>query len=94
MLLGKTTGNLGTTSVGATLSTGNTGTWTGANDLGLAWDATGGIIQLNAGTVATDATARTPASTFHVGSTSGSSAFFNGYITRLTGYNTKLAFPQ
>jgi hypothetical protein len=93
-LLGKTAGNLGTTSVGATLSTGNTGTWTGANDLGLAWNASGGAIQLNAGTIATDTTARTPAATFHLGSTSGSSAFFNGYFTRLTVYSTKQASPQ
>lgn len=94
ILLGKTSGNLGTTAVGATLSTGNTGTWTGANDLGLAWNASGGAIQLNGGSIATDATARTPSATFHVGSTSGSSAFFDGYITRLTAYTSKLASPQ
>lgn len=94
VLLGKTSGNLGTTAVGAALSTGNTGTWTGSNDLGLAWNASGGAIQLNAGTIVTDATARTPASTFHLGSTSGSSAFFNGYFSRLTAYATKQASPQ
>jgi hypothetical protein len=94
VLLGKTAGNLGTTAVGATLSAGNTGTWTAVNDLGLAWDGTGGIIQLNAGTVATDATARTPSAPFHLGSTNGSSAFFNGYITRLIGLNAKVASPQ
>lgn len=94
VLLGKTAGNVGTTAVGAALSTGNTGPWTGANDLGFAWDATGGALQLNGGTIATDATARTPAATFHIGSTGGSSAFFDGYFTRLTGYNTKQASPQ
>jgi hypothetical protein len=94
VLLGKTSGNVGTTAVGATLSTGNTGTWTGANDLGLAWNASGGAIQLNGGAIATDTTARTPTATFHLGSTSGSSAFFNGYITRLTAYATKQASPQ
>lgn len=94
VLLGKTSGNLGTTAVGATLSTGNTGTWTGANDLGLAWDATGGAIQLNAGTIVTDIIPRVPLPTFHLGSTSGSSAFFNGYFTRLTSYTTKQASPQ
>jgi hypothetical protein len=94
VLLAKTSGNVGTTAVGATLSTANTGTWTGTNDLGLAWDGTGGAIQLNGGTIATDATARTPAATFHLGSTSGSSAFFNGYFTRLTAYMTKQASPQ
>lgn len=94
VLLGKTAANLGTTAVGAALSTGNTGTWTGANDLGLAWNASGGAIQLNGGTIVTDATARTPSATFHLGSTSGSSAFFNGYFTRLTAYTTKQASPQ
>lgn len=94
ILLGKTSGNVGTTAVGATLSTANTGTWTGTNDLGLAWNGTGGAIQLNGGTIATDATARTPAATFHVGSTSGSSAFFNGYFARMTAYVTKQASPQ
>lgn len=94
VFLGKTAGNIGTTAIGATLSTANTGTWTGANDLGLAWDASGGAIQLNGGTIVTDAIARTPSATFHLGSTSGSSAFLNGYITQLSAYNTKQASPQ
>lgn len=94
VLLGKTSGNAGTTAVGATLSTGNTGTWTGANDLGLAFDGSGGRIQLNGGTVATDTTARTPAGTFHLGSTSGSSAFLSGNIASLSVYPTKLTSPQ
>lgn len=54
----------------------NTGTWTGVNDLGLSWNASGGIIQLNGGTVATDSTARTPSATFHLGASNGSSFFF------------------
>ena len=94
VLLGKTSGNAGTTAVGATLSTGNTATWTGANDLGLAWNAAGGAIQLNGGTIATDTQARTPSGTFHVGSTSGSSAFQNGYTTRLAGFSSKVTSPQ
>lgn len=94
ILTGKTLGNAGTTSVGAALSTANTGTWTGSNDLGLAWDASGGAIQLNGGSVATDSTARTPSATFHIGSTGGSSAFFDGYLTRLRAYTSKLASPQ
>jgi hypothetical protein len=57
----------------------------------LAWDASGGQIQLAYGTVATDAQARIPASTFHIGSTSGSSAFWNGYIQSIAVYPTKLA---
>lgn len=94
VLIGKTLGNVGTTAVGATLSTANTGTWTGSNDLGLAWNVAGGALQLNGGTLATDATARTPSATFHVGSTGGSSAFFNGYFSRLTAYAIKQASPQ
>ncbi len=94
IFLGKTTTNTLTTAVGASLSTATTGTWTGANDSGLAWDGTGGTLQLNAGTKATDAQARTPATTFHLGSTSGSSAVFQGSITRLRAYNDKEATPQ
>ncbi len=94
VFLGKTTTQTGTTAVGATLSTATTGTWTGTNDLGLAWDAAGGVIQLNSGTQATDATARTPATTFHLGATSGATAPFNGYITRLRAYDDKETTPQ
>lgn len=93
VLLGKNASNNGTTAVGATLNSSNTGTWTGANDLGLAWDGTGGVIDLN-GTTATDATARTPVAPFHVGSTSGSASFWNGNITRLTAFSSKLGAPQ
>jgi hypothetical protein len=90
VLLGKTAGSLGTTSDGAASSTTNTGT-SGVNSL-VSWDGAGGSIQLDAAVVTLDSTARTPAPTFHLGTTSGSSAFFNGYITRLTGYNSKVAF--
>lgn len=83
VLLGKTAGNLGTTALGAALSTGNTGTWTGANDLKLSWSPSAGSIQLNGGTVVTDAQARIPSATSHLGSTSGTSAFLNGNLTRI-----------
>ncbi len=94
IFLGKTSTNTLTTAVGASLSTATTATWTNATDAGLAWDASGGTLQLQAGTKATDAQARTPATTFHLGSTSGSSAFFFGNITRLRAYNDKEATPQ
>jgi hypothetical protein len=93
VVLGKTAGNLATTGLGATLSTANTATWTAINDAGLAWDAAGGIAQLNGGTVATDAVARTPAGPFRIGSTGGTAAFWNGNITRLSAFSSKLATP-
>lgn len=93
VLMGKNAGNNCLTAVGATLTSSNTATWTGANDCGLAWDGTGGNINLN-GTSTTDAQARTPAAAFHVGSTSGSSAFWNGNITRLIAFVSKVTVPQ
>lgn len=91
VLLGKTSGNALTTALGATLSTGNTGMWTSATKGHLGFDPAGGVINLNNGTSATDATARTPAATFHVGSTSGSSAFLDGNLTRLTVFGSKVS---
>lgn len=93
-LLGKTGGNVCSTALGAVLSTANTGTWTGVNDCGLAWDATGGKVDLNNGTAVTDTTARTPSATTFIGSASGTSTFWNGYITNLTVYPSKLSSPQ
>jgi hypothetical protein len=92
-LMAKNAGNNCLTNVGATLTSSNTATWSGAVDCGLAWDGTGGILDLNATTV-TDSTARAPVGTFSIGSTAGSSNFFNGNITRLTGYPTKQSSPQ
>lgn len=93
-LLGKTAGNVCTTALGAALSTANTGTWTGSNDCGLAWNASGGVVQLNGGSTASDAQARTPSATGFIGSTSGTSNFLGGNIAILSVYNTKLASPQ
>jgi hypothetical protein len=78
------------------LQTPNTTAWAGTaqNDLGLAINLSGGVIQLNGGSLATDASGRAPSTPFKLGSTSGTSNFFNGYISRLTLYNTKLASPQ
>lgn len=92
VLLGKNVANASNTAVGAALQSINTGTWTGSNILGLAWNASGGTIQLNGGPVRADTTARTPATTLHVGSVSGTSAFWNGYISRLTAYASKIPF--
>lgn len=95
-LLQKNTPNPGAcrTLVGATLATGNTVASGATIDCGLAWDASGGRIQLNAGTVATDATARTPAGTFFLGSTSGSTNLLGSNITHLRVYKVKLSSPQ
>jgi hypothetical protein len=89
ILLGKTAGNAATTNITAGLTTGNTATWTGALKSAIAWDGTGRSLVLNNGTVATDATAMTPGTTLHVGSTSGSSAFLNGYVSKLGAWNSR-----
>lgn len=87
--LGFTSGNAATTQVTSTTSTANTATRTARTKLAVAWNAGGRAICLNGGTVATDAVAVTPSATEWVGSTSGTSNFLNGYIERLTLYNTK-----
>lgn len=91
VMLGETAGNNLTTAITAGLTTVNTGTWTGIVGSGLAWNASGRTLILNNGTAATDAQATTPATTFHLGSTSGSSAFFSGYIRRVAIFNNALS---
>jgi hypothetical protein len=95
-LLEKLSTNSARTLVTAQLQTPNTTAWAGTaqNDLGLAINLSGGAIQLNGGTIATDTNGRAPSAPFKLGSTSGTSNFFNRYISRLTLYNTKLASPQ
>lgn len=93
ILLGKTAADLATTAVGATLSTTAKGAFGTQNNIGLAWDGSGGVLRMN-GVQVTDAQARTPATTFHLGSTSGSSAFYNGNILELAFYSTKQATPS
>lgn len=90
VLLGKTANGVATTSVGATLSTKNVGPWLASNKTSLSWNGSGGILQLSGGPAVTDATSRTPAGPFAIGSTSGSSAFLNGNIARIRLYNTKI----
>jgi hypothetical protein len=94
--LEKVSTNVARTLLTSQLPTPNTTTWSGTaqNDLGLAINLSGGVIQLNGGTTATDANGRAPSAPFKLGSTGGTSNFFNGYISRLTLYNTKLASPQ
>src|SRR6202044_3848146 len=84
-LLGYTAANNANTSVGASLTSSNTATLTGANDIGLAWNSSGGNLNLN-GASTTDATARTPSAPFYLGATGGASNSCNCDITRLTIY--------
>jgi hypothetical protein len=95
-LLQKTATDVGNCPFGTSVSTGNSTTWSGTaqNDIGLALGPSGGAIQLNGGTVVADSTGRAPVAPFNLGSLSGSSVFFGGYISRLTLFNNKLTSPQ
>jgi hypothetical protein len=83
-LLGYNTSGEAETAVGASLATATMGLASSPNTIGLSWNASGGAISMNGGTVATDATARTPSATLGLGSSGGSSNFINGNVTRLT----------
>ena len=91
--LGETAANKATTAVGTALTSSNTATWTGANDTGLSWSTTAGLIDLNA-TVTSDAVSRAPGANFYLGSNAGTSAFWNGHFTSIACYNTYQAAPQ
>lgn len=93
VLLGVNTSNQATTALGATLATSNAAVWTGVNNLGFSWNASGGLFDL-IGTISSDATARTPAAPFRVGSTAGTSNFWNGNLGTMLFYNTKQSTPQ
>lgn len=89
-LLGFNASNNAIASLVATLTTGNTANRTSLDKLGLAWDGTGRSLVLNAGTVATDASAQTPSSTQHLGS-NGSANFIYAYCERLVIWISKLS---
>lgn len=89
-LLGFDATNHGLTSITATLVTTNTANRITLDKLGIAWDASGRSLVLNAGTIATDATAQTPSATQHLGS-NGSANFIYSYIERLTVWTSKLS---
>jgi hypothetical protein len=93
VMLGETSGNNAATALSSALNSSNTATWTGPNDIGLAWGPATGTIALN-GVVTNDNHARTPGSPFSLGSTSGSSAFWDGHIKSIACYNRQLARPQ
>jgi hypothetical protein len=81
-LLAKNSSNNCLTAVGATLTSSNTATWTGAVTCELSWNSGGGTITLG-GTQTTDSHARIPSSPFYLGATSGLSNFCNCYIVRV-----------
>lgn len=85
-----TSGNLAT-AVSAALPVTNTATWSAANQSSIAWNASGRDIVLNAAPVASDSAAMTPAGTFYVGSTSGTSNFISGNIERIVIYSARLS---
>lgn len=89
-LVGFNASDNGLASLVATLTTGNSANRTTQDKLGIAWNASGRSLVLNGGTVATDATAQTPSSTQHIGS-SGAVNFANAYIERLTVWTSRLA---
>lgn len=77
-----------TTDVAATLGSGAT---TGPTKAAMSWDAGGQSAVGNNGTVATTATQKTATSTPGVGSyNGGASLFYDGYISRLTVWNSRL----
>ncbi len=89
-LLGFNSSNNALASMIGTLATANTGNRTTQDKLGLAWNASGRSLVLNGGTVANDASAQTPSSTQHIGST-GTANFIYAYVERLSAFTTKLA---
>jgi aryl-phospho-beta-D-glucosidase BglC (GH1 family) len=93
-LLGFTSSNTLSDVITSPLTTANTANWiSGKDSSAIAWDGTGRTLVLDAGATVTDAVAQTPSSTLHLGST-GSANFLNGYVSRLTLWNTKLVSPQ
>ena len=83
VFLGKSSTDNVTTALGAVLSSKAAGNFNAPERSYLAWGSGGGSINLNGTAITTDASARAPAGPFHVGTTSGTSAPLNGYITAI-----------
>lgn len=89
ILLGKDKYDSATTNVAGALFSGTAANWrSGANLVNLAWDASGGAMQVNGGAIGTDAVARHPATSLFLGSKSGAS-YLTGVMGRITVYPTK-----
>ncbi len=81
-----------TTALGSALSTSGSANWSLAQAPALARDGSGRTMSLGRTSVwAKDAQATSVATPIHLGSTSGSSAFFNGYVQLIVAYNSRLA---
>lgn len=92
-MIGKTGKNAVSTALGAALYSRTASNWEATNNtIALGWDANGGSLQLASGTPGVDTTARTPSGTFYLGSTGGSSSFWNGVIRKITLYPSKVGF--
>jgi hypothetical protein len=87
--LGETTGNTLTTADGGAQTTSDTGTWTGTNRGGVAWDAASRVsICLNGGTLTTATnTASTPTTLYFGNTNNGASGFLNGHIRTMASYS-------
>ena len=93
-LLGFTSSNMLTDALGSSLATANTANRLIATDSsGIAWSPSGRTLVLDGGTAVTNSVTQTPSSTLHLGS-NGSANFLDGYVSRLTLWNTQLATPQ
>ena len=93
VLLGKTSADLITTAVGAALTSSVSTNWVASTISALSWMPTGGTLNLNDRFATSDAAARNPSGTFHLGSTSGSSAFLSANISRLTISTPAVTYP-
>jgi len=81
-----------TTALGSSLSTVGSANWSQVQVPALARNASGRTMAVSRLSVyAKDTQATTVSTPIHVGSTSGTSAFFNGYIQLIVGYNSRVA---
>jgi hypothetical protein len=92
VLLGKSANDNVMTALGATLTSKAQGNFP-ASETAFLKLGSGGSINLNGTPVATDATSRTPAAPFHVGTTSGTAAPLNGFITAIAVYPSAVSPP-
>lgn len=89
-LVGKTSDDALTSDVSTTLTNSNPAAWQGEAVSGLSWNKSGRSLSLN-DAIVSDGQATTPAAPFTIGSTEGSSSFFNGYVMRLTAWPSNVS---
>jgi hypothetical protein len=94
VLLGENSGAACVTNVGATLASPSPANWINAVTCSLSWiSGTSGTINLSLFTTSDSSVTRNPSGTFHLGSTSGSSAFLDGNIQSIAIYSPSVTFP-